>query len=276
MLTSPASLPRKLPLGNGWRGWCSSGLGLLLYLENWELSLLTLALAVFWSLLAGIIIKWRRILVRQRVLLLLRRGMVSEALALWGEPEPGSLVWWRHLIALFKAGDWREATRRLEAVEAGKERDYLLAAAYLGQNLPVRALALCPPKPQGKWRLLKAQAYFQLGEWKKVLGVLRGGGRLDENQALEWAWLKGASYYFLEQYKPPSSSWARWRRRSRRRMPGRKPGCEMPLPSWIRRNEDEEGCPFADPCAPGGRVHCRHRCPCFQEIAYLLGGQGGQ
>lgn len=196
------SLPRKLPLGNGWRGLVLIGAGVLLYLENWELSLLTFALAVFWSLLAGIIIKWRRILVRQRVLLLLRRGMVSEALALWGEPEPGSLVWWRHLIALFKAGDWREATRRLEAVEAGKERDYLLAAAYLGQNLPVRALALCPPKPQGKWRLLKAQAYFQLGEWKKVLGVLRGGGRLDENQALEWAWLKGASYYFLEQYKP--------------------------------------------------------------------------
>lgn len=188
--------------GDGWRGLLLIGALVLFYFELWELSLLVFALALLWSLVVAIVKKWRRILAEQRTLLLLRQGMVSEALALAGEPEQGSLLWWRHLIALCKAGDWQEAARRLEPVEAGKERDYLLAMAYLGQNMPAKALALCPPKPQGEWRLLKAQAYFQLQEWKKVLGVLRGGGRQDGPQALEWAWLKGASYYFLEQYKP--------------------------------------------------------------------------
>lgn len=192
---------RKLRLlGNGWRGGMLLTAIVLLYLELWELGLVALALALLWCLVVGIVKNWRRIVAEQRVFLLLRQGKVDHALAMSGEPEPQSLIWWRHLSSLCRAGQWSEATRRLEVVEGGAEREYLLAVAYLGQDMPTKALALCPPRSQGKWQLIKAQAYFQLQEWKKVLSTLRGGGLPGED--LECNWLKGGSYYFLEQYKP--------------------------------------------------------------------------
>lgn len=193
---------RKLRLlGSGWRGVVFMAAATLLYLELWELGLLILAGALLWSLVAGAIKKWRRILTQQRVLLLLRQGRVDLALTMSGEPEPLSLIWWQHLYSLFREGEWSKATRYLETIEGEKERDYLLALAYLGQNMPTRALALCPPRPQEKWQLLKAQAHFQLHEWKKVLSTLRGG-KLDAAQVVECNWLKGGSYYYLGQYKP--------------------------------------------------------------------------
>lgn len=199
------SVPIKVRvLGNGWRGLLLVGGAILWVYGLRELGLIALSLAVLWSLVAGITKKWRRIFKHQRVLLLLRRGQVQQALALSGEMEPGSLIWWRYLHLLFREQRWSEAVGVLTGTEAGLVKDcgYFLAVAHLGGHKPNQALALCPLRPEGQWRILKAEALFQLQEWQKVLNVLRGRERSGKSRDLEHTWLKGGSYYYLKQYKP--------------------------------------------------------------------------
>jgi len=198
------SQPRRLGLlGNGWRGTLIMTGALLCIYGLWELGLIAMALAVIWSVIEILIKKGKTIFTRQKVLQYLRQGKEEDALALVGEPEPLSLIWWQYLVMLFKQGRWAEACSSLQGLEAGKERDYLLALTYLGQNQPEAALGLCPPRPEGHWQMVRVQALFQMGEWQKVLGVLRRkSGKVGAVERREMAWLKGGSYYHMEQYKP--------------------------------------------------------------------------
>ena len=190
-------------LGNGWRGLLVVTGAVLWIYGLWELGLVLLALSILWSLVEMFFKRWKQIYRRQKVLQALRLGRIEEALELGPEPEPGTQIWWRLLSILFKQNQWNQAAQWLEQLKAGNERDYLLAIARLGQNRPVEALELCPPRAEGPWRTLKAEALFKAEEWRKVLGQLRGSTfRSSKTDGLEYAWLKGGSYYYLEQYKP--------------------------------------------------------------------------
>jgi tetratricopeptide (TPR) repeat protein len=191
-------------LGNGWRGLLVVAGAVLWIYGLWELGVLLLGHAFIWSFVENIFRRWKHICARQKVLLALRQGRIEDTMELGGEPEQGTQIWWRLLFLLFTQHRWDQAAQWLEQVEKGKERDYLLAIARLGQNRPADALKLCPPRAEGEWRTLKTEALFKAGEWQKVVGQLRGSSLRGKNkaEALENAWLKGGSYYHLGQYKP--------------------------------------------------------------------------
>lgn len=189
-----------LARGNGWRG----GL-LMLALIMWVRGLLAPALIVLaaaglWSMVALAVRNWTELCSRNRALLLIRRERWEEALEHAGLLRAGSELWWQFLGFLLQRGSWDTAQQWLEELKAGEERDYLLAVTLLGQEKPLDALRLCPARPKGQWQTIKAQVFFQQGEWKKVLAALRSAPV--SNEQPEHAWLRGASYYYLEQYKP--------------------------------------------------------------------------
>jgi len=190
-------------LGNGWRGLLIIAAAILWVYGLRDLGLIVMGIACIWSLVESIFRRWRRVCLRQKVLLVLGQGKIDEALEIAGEPEPYSGVWWRMLLLLFQQNRWDEAARWIDETDLGKERDYLLAVVRLGQGRPDLAFDLCPSKPQGEWLILKVQALFKMQEWHKVLGLLRGSSlRSNSVERLEQYWLKGGCYYFLGQFKP--------------------------------------------------------------------------
>ena len=188
-----------LARGNGWRG-----IVLTLAIVMWVRGLLApgiilMAAAGIWSFVAMAARNWTELCSRNRVLLLINRGRWEDALELAGPLRAGSKLWGQFLGFLMQKGSWGMAQQWLEELKAGEERDYLLAVTLLGQDKPAQALRLCPSRPQGQWQTLKAEGYFQQGEWKKVLAALRSAPAGSEQP--EHAWLRGASYFYLEQYK---------------------------------------------------------------------------
>lgn len=190
-------------LGNFWRGFLIVS-GMILLLKGlWTLAAIVFSAALVWSLIENALRNWQAIYLRQKTLRCLDLGRGEEALALCSTPNPGTRIWWRFLELFFSLQRWQLASEWLEKLEAGKERDFLLAVTKLGLNRPAEALSLCPARPDGAWLILKAEALFQLQEWNKVLGFMRGSaGRGRGPEQLEIAWLKGGSYFFLSQYKP--------------------------------------------------------------------------
>lgn len=188
-----------LYVGSSWRGIMLTA-AIIMFVRGLLLpGAVVLAAAALWSLIAMAARNWQELYARNQALALLGRGCWEEALAVADPLEAGSKLWWQFLGIFFQKGSWDRAREWLQELEAGEERDFLLAAALLGLEKPTEALELCPPRPQGRWQTLKAEALFQQGEWKKLLGVLRYSAGRDK---LEHAWLKGASYYYLKQYKP--------------------------------------------------------------------------
>lgn len=189
-----------LARGNVWRG-----ILLTLAIVMWVRGLLApglimLAVAGIWSFVAMAARNWTELCSRNRVLLLIKRGRWEEALELAGPLRAGSKLWWQFLGYLMQKGSLDMAQQWLEALKAGEERDYLLAVTLLGQEKPTDALRLCPSRPQGQWQTIKAEGFFQQREWKKVLAALRSAPVGSEQP--EHAWLRGTSYFYLEQYKP--------------------------------------------------------------------------
>lgn len=194
---------RKLNLGNGWRGVLVITGVVLLARGLGMLGAIILGLAALWSIIENALRHWRTIYIRQRALTYLKRGLIQEALDLTGTPEPSSELWWCLLAELFKQLRWQEAAAKLEEIPQSEQRAYLMAITKLGQNQPREALSLCPPSSDGRWKTLRAEAYFQMKEWQKVLGVLRGKeSSAARAEQMEHAWLKGGSYFFLNQLKP--------------------------------------------------------------------------
>jgi len=188
-----------LYMGNGWRGILLTA-AVILYVRDLVIpGVIVLVAAGLWSLIDMAVRNWRELYARHNTLRLLRQGRWEQALEVAGPLGAGSKLWWQFLGIFLQSGSWDKARQWLEEHEAGEERDFLLAAVLLGQEKPADALRLCPPRPQGPWQTLKAEALFQQGEWKKLLAVLRSSTRGDK---LEHDWLRGASYYYLKQYKP--------------------------------------------------------------------------
>lgn len=197
------SWPVQAPLlGNGWRG-LSVVIGVVLLVYGlWPLGVIFLGLAVLWGVVVLAVGNWRQVYRGQRAVLVLDRD-VEEALSIGGEPHPNTGFYWRLLKHLFQQQRWEDVLARLTVLEEGEDREYLEAVASLGLEQPEIVLASCPPRPQGKWRMLKAQALFQAQRWQDVLITLRGRShRLSPEEFLETNWLKGGSYYNLGQYKP--------------------------------------------------------------------------
>jgi tetratricopeptide (TPR) repeat protein len=189
-------------LGSGWRGVLIVFAAILCLYGLWELGLIAFGLACIWSLGENILKKWRQVYTGQRVLHALSKGKVDEALSIGGEPGPDTVLWWNLLFALFQQQRWQEAVQWLDDLGEGEKRDYLLGVAKLGLNRPEETLRLAPPKSEGAWRMLKAQALFQMQEWQKVLSLLRGSSLTGRGaDYLEQIWLKGGSYFFLGEHK---------------------------------------------------------------------------
>ena len=184
-------------VGNTWRGiliWLS----VLLFIRGYHVpGGITLTVAGLWSMTAMIRGNGRELYKRNRAMALLRKGSLEEALAIIEQPEPGSKLWWQLLGRYFYEESWVKAGQLLNQLK-GEERDFLLAVALLGQGKAANALGLCPPRPRGSWKTLKAEVYFQQEEWKKLLGMVAYGEGKDK---LEHIWLRGVSHYHLKQYK---------------------------------------------------------------------------
>lgn len=192
-----------LTLGNGWRGILVAAGIVLLVKTVWELGLIVLGLAALWSCIEQALRKWRKIVLQEKILLLLKEDKIDEVLEICGVPEPGSSLWWKVLSIFFKKEQWREAAEWLKELDEGNERDYLMAVARIGGKQPQQALLLCPSKAEGDWLTVKAEALFQMKDWEQVLALLRRSrpGRTHGSQGVEQVWLKGGSYYFLGRYK---------------------------------------------------------------------------
>jgi tetratricopeptide (TPR) repeat protein len=188
-----------LKAGNSWRG-AAVLLGIILLVQGFfSPGILILAAVGLWSFVHMAGKYWRIIYRRAKAQRLLKRGQWEEALP-WAEPvTAGSNSWWQFVGAYCAAGHWDLARRWLEELEPGEERDFLLAVTYLALKQPGAALEYCPPRPQGRWQTVAAEASFQQGEWARVVTGLRAAGSGDEK--IEHAWLRGASYYFLKEYK---------------------------------------------------------------------------
>jgi hypothetical protein len=143
---------------------------------------------------------WCQLYKRAKATGSLKRGKWEEALHYAGPLAPGSKFWWQFVGVFFAGSHWELARQWLEELGPGEERDFLLAVALLGQREPKAALHYCPSRPQGTWRTVAAEAYFQQRDWKMVLTGLRSPG--NGKNKLEHAWLRGASYYYLKEYKP--------------------------------------------------------------------------
>lgn len=196
----PFSMLDGLTQGNSWRGALLL-VGIILLMRGmFTPGIMVLATVGAWSFIHMAIRNWHQLYRRAKARGFLKRGQWEEALNCSGPLIPGSKLWWQFVGAFFARTLWDLALQWLEKLEPGEERDYLLAVALLGQREPKAALQYCPPRPQGKWQTVAAEAYFQQGEWKMVVAGLRipGGG---ENK-LEHAWLRGASYYYLKEFKP--------------------------------------------------------------------------
>lgn len=186
-----------LAKGNNWRGALLVAAVVGVCQGFQAPGLLLLAVAVLWSLIEMALRNWRTLYRRTEALALLQRDP-ERALALV-DPLPGSHVWWQCIAFFFSSGAWEKAGEWLEQLQPSPRRDYLLAVALFSQGHSPQVLGLCPPQPKGDWLLLKAETHYQLGEWNKVLGMLRAPAGKDK---LEHLWLKGASHYQLKQYKP--------------------------------------------------------------------------
>lgn len=190
-------------LGNGWRGILVLSTAMMWIYGLWELGAILLGFALIWSVIETALKRSKEMVVRQQVLRALREGDTELALMLCGKPEPNTALWWRLLGLHLKQGRWKEAETWLEELEAGEEKKYLLAIIKLGQLRGKEALALCPARVDGKWRIVKAEALFIEQQWQQVLNLLRGRSTKERGwERIEHAWLKGGSYFFLGQYKP--------------------------------------------------------------------------
>ncbi|HOC06098.1 MAG TPA: hypothetical protein PKN71_02140 [Bacillota bacterium] len=195
----PFSELEGLKAGNSWRG-AAVLLGIILLALGLSApGLLVLASVGLWSFVHMASKNWRKIYRRAKALRVLKRGQWEEALR-WVEPvTAGSKLWWQFVGAYFAGGHWDLARQWLEELEPDEERNFLLAVTYLAVKRPGAALEFCPPRPQGRWQTVAAEAYFQQGEWARVATGLRAAGSGDEK--IEHAWLRGASYYYLKEYK---------------------------------------------------------------------------
>lgn len=188
-----------LYMGSSWRGIMLTAAIILIVRGLYIPGAIVLATAGLWSLIAMASRNWQELYARHQALALLGRGRWEEALAAAEPLEAGSKLWWQFLGLFCQMSSWDMARQWLEELEGGEERNFLLASALLGQEKPAEALQFCPPRPQGRWQTLKAEALFQQGDWRKLLAVLQSPAGSDK---LEHAWLRGASYYHLKQYKP--------------------------------------------------------------------------
>lgn len=191
--------------GNPGRGVLVVAAAALAVLQYQRPALCALAVAMVWSLLESFLKKWKKEYREQKFLRCLRRGRIEEALAINPHIQPRSALWWKRLAVLFAHERWQEAADAAAQLEDGEERDLLRAMICLGAKQPQQALDLCPPLPAGMWRMVRAQAHFQRGEWQQVLAALRGTARDRQIPAVECAWLKGMSYFHLGQYKPAAN-----------------------------------------------------------------------
>lgn len=190
-------------LGNGWRG-ILVGTGIVLLVKGlWELGLISLGFAGLWSCIEQTLRSWRKTVLQEKAIILMKEDKIEEVLEICGIPEPGSSLWWMVLSIFFKKERWSEAAKWLEELDEGNERDYLMAVARIGGKQPQKALLLCPTKAEGDWLTVKTEALFQMQEWEQVLALLRRSspGRVHGSQDVEHVWLKGGCYYFLGRYK---------------------------------------------------------------------------
>lgn len=179
--------------GNPWRGLVVMP-GIVLVVYGYILPGLAItALALPWSIVAMVREQWGKIISAKRAEALTKNGVYLDAYDIYLD-NPQDAPWLWLAGKAMEGDDWELALKALDHWQGSQEQSQVYQAiCQLELGFPAKALQTLPSQQIRDVWLVRAECYYRLQDWKKLLALGRRGLR-DEEDKNEHTWLRVQGY----------------------------------------------------------------------------------